>query len=98
MVIKPRYIDAETFWELSQSPEYEDKIIELVDGEIVEMSKPGGVHGVTVGNIFGFIWNFVRQHNLGWVTAAETGFIVKKNPEGRDTVRGLDVAFVRLDR
>ena len=73
MVVEQQTINAETFWELLQQPEYADKSWELVEGEIVEMVKPGGKHGQITGNIFGFLWNYVRDNKLGYVTAAETG-------------------------
>lgn len=38
---------------------------------------------------------FVRQHNLGRVTAAETGFVLARDP---DTVRAPDAAFVTSER
>jgi Uma2 family endonuclease len=37
----------------------------------------------------------VDEHDLGAVYAAETGFLLARNP---DTVRAPDVAFVRADR
>ena len=40
------------------------------------------------------IANYVIDNGLGIVTAAETGFILERNPDGRDTVRGLDIAFL----
>ena len=98
MVVEQQTISAETFWELLQKPEYADKSWELVEGEIVEMVKPGGKHGQITGNIFGFLWNYVRENKLGYVTAAETGYILKKNPKGKDTVRGLDVGYISKER
>jgi len=38
---------------------------------------------------------YVRDHNLGVVYAAETGFKLASNP---DTVRASDVAFIRRQR
>ena len=40
----------------------------------------------------------VDTNDLGVVTAAETGFVLERNPHGRDTVRGLDIAFVSKAR
>jgi Uma2 family endonuclease len=68
---------------------------ELVRGEVVHMAPAGAEHGDLAGEIFGRIWSFVRQHNLGKVFAAETGFIIARDP---DTVRAPDVAFVGKDR
>lgn len=38
---------------------------------------------------------YVAQHDLGIVTAAETGFYIERDP---DTVRAPDVGFVMKDR
>lgn len=100
MIAEPqqKYISAEEYIILAQSAEYADKTIELVEGVIVEMSKPGGKHGVITMRFGGRILYFVEDHKLGWVTAAETGYILERNPGGKDTVRGLDIAFVALHR
>lgn len=91
-------ISADEFFEIAHSPEYEDVDVELVNGEIVIMGKAGGLHGVVTFEFGLFIGNFVKANKLGWVTAAETGYIVGRKEDGRDTVRGYDVAFVALAR
>lgn len=68
---------------------------ELVRGELVMMSPAGFEHGVIAGEIYGHLFNFVKQNRLGVVTAAETGFKISQNP---DTVRAPDVGFIRTDR
>jgi len=94
MVAEKQYINAEKFLELAGQPQYEDRLIELVAGEIVEMSKPTGEHGEITMWLSFKIASHVFNNNLGRVTAAETGFILERNPDGRDTVRGLDIAFI----
>lgn len=84
--------------ELAQHPQYEGMRVALKDGVLLAMPKPGGRHGVVGANILGFLWQYVRQHKLGWVTTAETGFITRTRPDGRQRIRGLDVAFVTLER
>ncbi len=64
---------------------------ELIEGELHMMSPAGNVHGETAANITALLWNHVRQHRLGKVFAAETGFLLSRDP---DTVRAPDVAFV----
>jgi Uma2 family endonuclease len=93
-----QFISAEAFYELANSPEYADKMVELIEGVIVEMSQPGGKHGHVTMKFSLRIGNFVEVNDLGWVTAAETGFITGKKPNGRDTVRGLDIAFIAKNR
>ena len=40
MEVKERIISAERFFELMEQPEYLERVIELVEGELIEMSKP----------------------------------------------------------
>jgi Uma2 family endonuclease len=68
---------------------------ELVRGELRTMTPAGADHG-GVTNAFAYLLtSHVLSHKLGKVLAAETGFILSRNP---DTVVGADVAFVRADR
>lgn len=59
------------------------------------MSPAGFEHGVVAGRIYGILFNYVEKHHLGLVTAAETGFVIGRDP---DTVRAPDVGFVCSDR
>lgn len=92
------HISAERFLEIAGNPEYADRSIELVEGEIVEMSKAGGLHGQITFLLSLKIGIFVVDNKLGIVTSAETGFILERNPDGRDTVRALDIAFLSSAR
>ncbi len=99
MVIQEKFYTAEEFWEISHRPEYAGKRLELVEGEIREMTPAGGEHGEITFDFGIVIGNFVKKHNLGRVTAAETGYILYTDPvTGKDTVRGPDVGFVSLER
>ena len=59
------------------------------------MTPAGYDHGRIAGNIFGLMWTHVRREKLGVVFAAETGFVLQRDP---DTVRAPDVSFVRSAR
>lgn len=83
---------------IQQQPQYLDSILELVGGEIIEMSKPGGLRGYVTMQIGSALNAFVNQHKLDYVTAAETGYITQRNSERGDTVRGLDCGFISNDR
>lgn len=71
------------------------KRYELVCGELSAMSPHGGHHGRVAMKIGRLLGNFVEEHELGEVFAAETGFLLATNP---DTVRAPDAAFLRADR
>lgn len=68
---------------------------ELVDGELRMMSPAGGLHGRVAMNCGRLLANHVAEHQLGVVYAAETGFVLSRDP---DTVRAPDVAFVAAAR
>ena len=58
------------------------------------MSPAGGQHGRVAMRLGSMLEQHVRQHELGEVFAAETGFLLSTNP---DTVRAPDAAFVRAE-
>ena len=68
---------------------------ELVEGEIREMNPAEYIHGRIAINVSTPLAQYVREHGIGIVLAAETGFKLSSNP---DTVRAPDVAFVRRER
>jgi Uma2 family endonuclease len=68
--------------------------LEVHDGELIVMPPASTDHGMKTDNFHYLISHFVRTHRLGRVFAAETGFTLHRNPEGRDVVRAPDVAFV----
>lgn len=77
--------------DLARLPE-DDHLYELVEGRLVQMPPPKPRHGRIAGAIYRLVSNFVVQHHLGTTYAAETGFLIQRNP---DTVLAPDVAFVR---
>ena len=71
------------------------KRTELVGGGLVVMAPAGGRHGQVAHTLALFIGVHVRNRSLGRVFAAETGFVLRRDP---DTVRAPDVAFVARGR
>lgn len=59
------------------------------------MAPSGFEHGFTTVKVTIPIGQFVQAHQLGIALGAETGFIIRTNP---DTVRAPDVAFVAAAR
>jgi Uma2 family endonuclease len=77
--------------ELLALPTGMGKRYELVAGELRVMSPSGWRHGGVAANIAALLGPFIREHELGRGFGAETGFILKRNP---DTVRAPDFAFI----
>ena len=68
---------------------------ELVEGELRRMAPAGHEHGRVTLNLTWRLGQHVSTHRLGTVFAAETGFLIKRDP---DTVRAPDVAFIAAGR
>src|SRR3974390_2393712 len=64
---------------------------ELVKGELITMSPTNGEHGSCAFSITVLLGAYIKAHSLGQGFAAETGFVIGRNP---DTVRAPDFAFV----
>ena len=94
MPAEKQYISAEEFLELVNQPQYQDRRLDLVEGEIIEMPKPTVGHGEIVIWLSTKIASYVYENDLGRVTGGDAGFVVRRNPAGRATVRGLDIAFI----
>jgi len=73
----------------------EEGLAELVAGQIVREPAPGEEHGWVAGSLLVLLGQFVRKHRLGRIYAAETGFVLARDP---DTVRAPDAALVSAER
>jgi len=81
---------AEEFFDFAHRPDNRDRHFELVEGEVVEMSRPGEIHGVVCANVGWVLGAYSRQVNRGYVCSNDTGILLERNP---DTVCGPDLAF-----
>jgi len=68
---------------------------ELVEGELRRMSPAGDEHGQVGMELAIPLGSHVKKNKLGKLYLAETGFLIRTNP---DTVRAPDIAFVRMER
>jgi Uma2 family endonuclease len=90
----PATSDPVTADQLLQLPDHGTRY-ELVKGDLIEMSPASPRHGRIAMRLGALLEVYARQHNLGVVYAAETGFKLQENP---DTVRAADAAFVAQAR
>ena len=68
---------------------------ELVRGELRTMAPAGHPHGRVAMRVGSYLFRHVEENALGSVYAAETGFVLERNP---DTIRAPDAAFIRRER
>ncbi len=98
MTVRERFYSAEDLWVMSHDPENDARRFELSEGMLIEMTPAGAEHGKYALKFGRRIGNFVEENKLGETTAAETGYVLFKNPKGKDTVRAPDVGFVTASR
>ncbi|REJ89274.1 MAG: Uma2 family endonuclease [Planctomycetota bacterium] len=72
-----------------------DAPVELVRGEVVEMTRPGMRHGVVCGRVYYRIEAWAAIGGRGFAATNDTGVITGRDP---DTVRGPDVLYVSKQR
>ena len=89
MATQERLLDIDAVWEMSQLPEYENKRLYLIDGELFVRSPVKRVHSRLANRIGMFLGMFLEELDLG-EAHAEIGCY----PEGdRRTLLAPDAAF-----
>ena len=87
-----RLVTAEELWEM---PEVPGKVLELVDGEVVEVPGAGALHALIVELVLRLLGAHARERDLGLAFGDNTSYILRRNP---DMVRIPDVSFVSWGR
>jgi Uma2 family endonuclease len=80
-----------TAGELLALPTGMGKRYELVAGELRVMSPSGWAHGEVVHTLQTILGHYIRKNDLGKGFGAETGFLLRRDP---DTVRAPGFAFI----
>ena len=94
MTVHERLYTIEDLWSLSHDPDNDLRRFELSEGMLVEMTPASFKHGRDTSKLDRMIGGFVDAHNLGETTAAETGYILFVDADGKATVRAPDVGFI----
>jgi hypothetical protein len=76
--------------DLAALPDDPDYRYELVQGRLVKMSPTSGGHGRRASDLHVALGWYVRERQLGVLTAAETGFNLARPGERRETVLAPD--------
>ena len=92
MATKAR-LTAQDLWRLGEG----DTRRELVNGEIVEMTPAGGIHGRVTSRICRRLEEHVERHEGGVVLVGDVGFVLGL-PQDPERVRAPDVAFISSER
>jgi Uma2 family endonuclease len=90
-----RLLTAEEFYDFCHLPENRDRNLELERGEVVEMSRPGEIHGYVCLNVGVILALYARQRKRGYACSNDTGVIWERDP---DTVKGPDIVFYDQNR
>jgi Uma2 family endonuclease len=65
-------LKADDIWE---APDDEYRY-EVIDGELYMSPAPSWRHQESLGNLYGYLWNWVRTHNLGKIVQAPVGVVL----------------------
>lgn len=94
--IAKKLMTADEFWEFVHRPENEDRDFELIQGEVLELSRPTQPHGVVASLVAFELQLYARTARKGYVVGNDSGVVLGKKP---DSVVGPDVAyFVGVDK
>ncbi len=88
MRVKQHLVMAEDLLEMPEEP---GKQVELINGEIVEMSPANARHGLIAGQVYDAIKHHAQHRDLGLVMGDNVGYVLRRDP---DHVRAPDVSFV----
>lgn len=93
MAVQQRTYDIDDLWQLVCNAD-DDRYFELIEGEIVEMSPPGGEHSTIAGEIFHYFRLFDPRRELG-IPTVDAGY---HPPDKQDILLSPDAAFTRIER
>src|SRR5262245_43241076 len=85
-----KLMTVDEFWDFVNSPENEDRDFDLINGEVIEVSRPTKPHGAVASLVAFELQLYARRVGRGYVVTNDSGVLLGKNP---DSVVGPDVAY-----
>lgn len=92
MSVGQALVTAEEFLEIAAQSDVQ---VDLVRGEVVEVSRGTAIHGACCMTVGALLWTWARSGKHGRVASNDSGVLTERDP---DTVRGPDVYYIRMDR
>lgn len=90
VAVPKKLMTADEFWVYANLPENEPRNIDLIQGEVVEMSRPTRIHGRVCFRVTYLLENWVEKVRNGYIATNDAGVVLEEDP---DTVVGPDVAY-----
>jgi len=98
MVMERQLTSVDSFLQIVEHADFEDRVVELIEGEIVDMHLPNPIHAAVLITLSTALQNYATQSGLGRVLGGDVPFILERNADGRGTLRGLDIAYLSTGR
>jgi Uma2 family endonuclease len=93
MVIQKKLYTIEAFERIAHQPENADRLLELIDGEIIEVA-PKLEHGRAGSYLHGILFNYLEDHPIGEVMFE----VDHRLPDDDENTRRPDVSFITHER
>jgi Uma2 family endonuclease len=94
VAVQDKVYSVAEFLAIAALPENASKRLELVKGVIIDVAPSSPTNTVIAARFVRFLGNFVDEHDLGYVTGADGGYIVS----APDNVFVPDAAFISKSR
>lgn len=85
-----KLMTADEFWDYVHRPENEERELDLIRGEVVEMPRARRPHGIICNQISFALTSWVATGQPGYIAINDAGVVLHEDP---DTVVGPDVAY-----
>lgn len=75
----------------------EDTRVDIINGEMVEMTPAGFMHVIVAGNVYDILRGYAKQHKVGFVAMDNLMYLLDTIDDKIETARTPDVSFIRQE-